>query len=97
MLEIPVKAKLVEVYITQNGITTKKNKCNIPIGQTYRIKKDPLYPNAIEVEHEMIPSTVLFYEEMDVKDNALTVKRNVRVGSENPRFETFIFELEESY
>jgi|GEM_PF-3663483 len=94
MFDQPTKAKLVEVYVTQEEVTYKKNKCNIPVGQWYELKRDPLYPKAIEINHEQIPSTVLFYEELERKENQVLIKRNVRVGSELPRYETFIFELE---
>lgn len=95
MLEKPVKAKLTEMYVTENNETKRQRKCSIPIGKIYELKPSSLYKEALEVRNEQVPATDLFYEDIVVEEKLIKVTRNVRQGSPNPKIETFIFELQE--
>lgn len=92
LLENPVKAKLTEMYVTENSETKKQRKCSIPLGQIYELKPSTLYIKALEVHHEQVPATDLFYEDIEIEGKLIKVTRNVRQGSPNPKIETFIVE-----
>lgn len=93
MLEATVKAKLTEMYVTQNNETTKQRKCSIPLGQVYQLRRSTLYKDALELQNDYVPTTDLFYEELEVGEKIIKVTRNVRKGSNNPKIETFVFEV----